>query len=352
MEENLFMDKDKVDKLKDYYKAGLTIIGLNDLEVASKAGSFFKKDLLDYLVNILAGDEVDPLVINAFSPIINKTEHINCLLKSNVSIEELKLARVYSIVLYLEELCKKHHLPKSLGKIGYLSKLRNLVNADDDKTRIVSVLEEAKEPIIIYSSGYSNLKREIAFDGVNDPKDYAYTLKRVNSKKILNGIITGVEKNFYSILSINDKSDIYVLSAPIPDTIKEVKNLVISFNEALYNLCREYSLTYIDRTSTDNTMVSLTSQIADAIYDNKFVNPKVQTREYSDYSYNSKGALGVMDKTLYNWRTSQREAIGKEGYEQEHILEVAKSYKNEYDVFDKVHKVLTKRDKKYSPRIV
>ena len=72
----------------------------------------------------------------------------------------------------------------------------------------------------------------------------------------------------------------------------------------------------------------------------------------SDYSYNSKGALGMMDKTLYSWRTSQREAIGKEGYEQEHILEVAKSYKNEYDVFDKVHKVLTKRDKKYSPRIV
>lgn len=99
-------------------------------------------------------------------------------------------------------------------------------------------------------------------------------------------------------------------------------------------------------------MVSLTSQIADAIYDNKFVNPKVQTKEYSDYSYNSKGALGMMDKTLYNWRTSQREAIGKEGYEQEHILEVAKSYKNEYDVFDKVHKVLTKRDRRYRPRQV
>ena len=345
------MDKEKLAKIKDYYKDGLTIIGLNDLEVASKVGSFFKKDLLDYLVDILAGDEVDPTIINAFSPIINKTEHIDYLLKSNVSIEELKLARVYSVVLYLEELCEKKYLPKSFGKIGYLSKLRNLVNVDDDKTRIVSVIEEAKEPIIIYSSGYSNLKREIAFDGKGTPKDYDYTLKRVNSKKILNEVVREVEKNFYNILSINDKSDIYVLSTPLPDTIKEVKNLVISFNEALYNLCKDYSLTYIDRTTTDNT-ISLTRKIADTIYDNKFISPKVQYKEYSDFGYNFKGALGVMDKTLYSWRTSQRSAIDKEGYEQEHILEVAKSYKDEYDVFAKVHKVLTKRDRRYRPRQV
>ena len=346
------MDKEMLAKLKDYYKDELTIIGFNDLEVVTNTSSFFKKDLLDYLSELLSSDELKTIVVDAFSPLMNKTEHINYFLKSNLSIEEIKLSKVYSNVLTLEKFMVNRHLPKALGKIGYISTFRNLINRDDDTTCITSLLEEASNPIIIYSSGYSNLKREIAFDGVNDPKDYAYTLKRVNSKKILNGIITGVEKNFYSILSINDKSDIYVLSVPIPDTIKEVKNLVISFNEALYNLCREYSLTYIDRASTDNTMVSLTSQIADAIYDNKFVNPKVQIKEYSDYSYNSKGALGMMDKTLYSWRTSQREAIGKEGYEQEHILEVAKSYKNEYDVFDKVHKVLTKKAKKYSPRIV
>ena len=344
------MDKEKFAKLRDYYKEDLTIIGFNDLETINNVGSFFKKDLLDYLLDILAGNEVDSTIINAFSPIINKTEHIDYLLKSNASIEELKLARVYSIVLYLEESCEKHHLPKSLGKIGYLSKLRNLINADDDKTRIVSVIEEAKEPIIIYSSGYSNLKREIAFNDKGNPKDYDYTLKKVKSKKIFNGVVRGVENNFYSILSINDKSDIYVLSAPIPDTMKEVKNLVISFNDALYNLCREYSLTYIDRNTTDNTTISLIRKIANSIYDNKFIAPKVQTREYSDYSYNSKGALGVMDETLYSWRTSQRLAIDKEGYEQEHILEVAKSYKDEYDVFDKVHKVLTKKNRKYRPR--
>ena len=66
--------------------------------------------------------------------------------------------------------------------------------------------------------------------------------------------MTGVERNFYNILSINDKSDIYVLNASIPNTLEEVKNLVISFNESLYNLCTKYNLTYIDRNSIDNNL--------------------------------------------------------------------------------------------------
>lgn len=346
------MDKEKFAKLRDYYKEDLTIIGFNDLETINNVGSFFKKDLLDYLLDILAGNEVDSTIINAFSPIINKTEHIDYLLKSNASIEELKLARVYSIVLYLEESCEKHHLPKSLGKIGYLSKLRNLINADDDKTRIVSVIEEAKEPIIIYSSGYSNLKREIAFNDKGNPKDYDYTLKKVNSKKIFNGVVRGVENNFYSILSINDKSDIYVLNAPIPNSLEEIKNLVISFNDSLYNLCNQYNLNYIDRNVTDNTPKSLSEEIISALYINKFITERKQVREYSDYSYNSKGALGIMDKAQNDWREIQKLALEKEGYEKEYLLEIARSHKDEYDVFDKVQKVLTKRKKRYSPRIV
>lgn len=344
------MDKEKLSKLKDYYKDNLTIIGLNDLEVVPSAVSFFKKDLLDYLTLYLKNNDIEPTVIDAFSPIINKTEHINYFLKNNLNVEEIKLARVYSIELYLEELCLKHHLPKSLGKIGYLSKLRNRIRLDDDKINIVSVIEEAKEPIIIYSSGYSNLRREIAFDGINIPKDCSYTLNKVKSKKTLNNVITGIEKSFYDILSINDKSNIYVLNQVVPNTISEISNLVISFNESLYRLCDKYNLVYVDRKGIVNNPNALSLELIDAIYENKFVNPKVQSKEYSDFGYNFKGALGVMDKTLYSWRSAQREAIEKGGYEQEHILEVAKSYKNEYEVFDKIQKVLTKKKRNYSPR--
>lgn len=346
------MDSEKLAELRNYYKDELTIIGFNDLEVVSNASSFFKKSLLDNLADILRSEEVEPTIIDCFSSLMNKTEHINYYLKSNLSIEEIKLSKVYSSVLSLEKFMVNRHLPKALGKIGYLSTFKNLVNMDDDVTCITSVLEEASSPIIIYSSGYSNLKREIDFDGVNTPKNYDYTLSKIKSKKTLSKVIGGIEKNFYSILSINDKSDIYVLNAPITNSLDEIKNLVISFNDSLYNLCNQYNLNYIDRNVTDNTPKSLSEEIISALYINKFITERKQVREYSDYSYNSKGALGIMDKAQNDWREIQKLALEKEGYEKEYLLEIARSHKEEYDVFDKVQKVLTKRKKRYSPRIV
>ena len=342
------MDSVKLAELRNYYKDELTIIGFNDLEVVSNASSFFKKSLLDNLADILRSEELEPTIIDCFSSLMNKTEHINYYLKSNLSIEEIKLSNIYSTVLSLEKFMVKRHLPKTLRKIGYLSTFRNSINKDDDTTYITSVLEEASSPIIIYSSGYSNLKREIGFDGVNTPKDYDYTLSKIKSKKTLSNVIGDIERNFYNILSINDKSDIYVLSAPVPNSLEEIKNLVISFNDSLYNLCNQYNLNYIDRNVTDNTSKSLSEEILAALYTNKFVTNKQQTREYSDYSYISKGALGVMDKAQSDWREIQKLALEKEGYEREYLLDIARSHKDEYDVFDIVQKVLTKRKKRYT----
>ena len=162
------MEKEKLKDLIDYYKDdGLTIVGLNDSQGVNTTSTIFKKGLLEYLASELKTDKFNPTVINAFSLLMNKTEHINYFLKSNLSIEEIKLSKVYSSVLTLEKFMVNRHLPKSLGKIGYISTFRNLINRDDDTTCITSLLEEASNPIIIYSSGYSNLKREIDFDGVN-----------------------------------------------------------------------------------------------------------------------------------------------------------------------------------------
>ena len=126
------MDSEKLAKLRNYYKDELTIIGFNDLEVVSNASSFFKKSLLDNLRDILRSEEVESTIIDCFSPLMNKTEHINYYLKSNLSIEEIKLSKVYSSVLSLEKFMVNRHLPKALGKIGYLSTFKNLVNMDDD----------------------------------------------------------------------------------------------------------------------------------------------------------------------------------------------------------------------------
>ena len=60
------MDKEMLAKLKDYYKDELTIIGFNDLEVVTNTSSFFKKDLLDYLSELLSSDELKTIVVDAF----------------------------------------------------------------------------------------------------------------------------------------------------------------------------------------------------------------------------------------------------------------------------------------------
>ena len=346
------MDKEKLAKLRDYYKDNLTIIGFNDLEVVNNASSFFKRDLLDYLSYFLSTDELKTIVVDAFSKIVNKTEYINYYLKSNLSIEEIKLSNVYSTVLSLEKFMINKGLPKSLGKIGYLSTFRNLINRDDDSTYITSLLEEASNPLIIYSSGYNDLKSEIALDGVNSPINLDYTLRQVKSKKTLSKVMVGVERNFYNILSINDKSDIYVINAFIPKTIEEVKNLVINFNESLYDLCTKYNLTYVDRNVTDGSILSLCEEIVSAIYINKFITERKQVREYSDYSYNYKGTFGVMERVFRDFKDKESLAMMRDELEKEILLRNANLDKDVYDVFDKVQKVLTKRKKKYSPRVV
>ena len=97
------MENDKIDKIKDYYKEGLTIVGLNDSQGVNTTSTFFRKGLLEYLSSKLTTVELEPLVINAFSPFMNKTEHIDYFLKANLSLEEIKLSRTYGVVAALEK---------------------------------------------------------------------------------------------------------------------------------------------------------------------------------------------------------------------------------------------------------
>ena len=65
---------------KYYQDKGLLLVGLNDSQGLNINSNFLKKDLLDNLASILTTNEFKPDVINAFSLLINKTEHINYLL--------------------------------------------------------------------------------------------------------------------------------------------------------------------------------------------------------------------------------------------------------------------------------
>lgn len=91
-------------------------MGLNDSQGVNTTSTFFKKGLLEYLAAALTSDELTPEVINAFSLTMNKTEHIDYFLKNNLSLEEIKLSQIYSVVSALEKVMSDIGLPKFLGK--------------------------------------------------------------------------------------------------------------------------------------------------------------------------------------------------------------------------------------------
>ena len=167
------MDKSKILKIVDYYKNdGLTIVGLNDSQGVNTTSTILKKGLLEYLASKLTNDELNLIMINGFSLLLNKTEHIDYFLKANLSLEDIKLLRVYSVVAALEKVFSGLHIPQFLGKIGYSYRLCAFPKNNDTNIHLTTALIEAKSPIIVYSSGVNNYMSEVCNNPFDISKDY------------------------------------------------------------------------------------------------------------------------------------------------------------------------------------
>jgi len=155
----------KLEQLRQYYDdKGLVIVGLNDSQGVNTT-NLFRKGLLEYLADLLTDGQIDAKVINAFSLMFNKTEHIDYFLKSNLSVEDIKALQVSGMVSALEKAMKDFHMPTILGKIGYVSKALYRKKSGDSEIFLTDSIREAFEPIIIYSCGANDLMRE----GCNNP---------------------------------------------------------------------------------------------------------------------------------------------------------------------------------------
>ena len=281
----------KVSMLKEYYKRNgeLTIIGLNDSQGVNTT-ALFKKGLLEFISDKLKDEDtkttvinafslmfnkkafitvvfvssslslsnIKTTVINAFSLMFNKTEHINYLLRSNPDLEEIKDLQVYGMVSALEKAMSDFHLPKDLGKIGYISRKLYKPNRGDKYIKLTDTLQIAKEPIVVYSSGANDIMREGWNNPFNIGKDYKkqnaaykYTLDKLSDVSTVKRVIDRVDENFNNILSLNDKADIFALGLYVPRSMKkdgmEVFNAAIErYNEFLKILCEKYNIEYVD----------------------------------------------------------------------------------------------------------
>lgn len=249
----------RVNGLKDYYKKNqeLTIIGLNDSQGVNTT-NLLKKGLLEFISDKLKDEETKTTVIDAFSLMFNKTEHINYLLRSNPNLEEIKDLQVYGMVSALEKVMGDFHLPKCIGKIGYISKLLYKQCDEDKNIKLTDTLKVSKEPIVIYSSGANDIMREGWNNPFNIGKDYKkqnaaykYALDKLSDISTIKRVINRVDENFNNILSLNNKADIFALGLYIPKSMKndgmEVFNTAIEiYNEFLKDLCKKYNIEYID----------------------------------------------------------------------------------------------------------
>lgn len=250
----------KINQLRDYYaEKGLTIVGLNDSQGVNTT-TLFRKGLLEYLAELLIDEKKNAQVINAFSLMFNKTEHIDYFLESNLSVEDIKDLQVNGMVSALEKAMKDFHFPKFLGKVGYVSRVLYRKKDRDSEMYLTDSIREATEPIIIYSCGANDLMREgwnnpfkISKDYKNRYKNgnYQYTLTKFKDPNTVKKVIVNVERNINNILNLNDKADIYTLGIYVPKSMQsegmEIFNAAIEeYNQQLIELGEQYGLQYID----------------------------------------------------------------------------------------------------------
>ncbi len=361
-------DEEKIKALVDYYKKnGLLIVGLNDSQGVNTTTTFFKKGLLEYLASALTDEKLTPEVINVFSLTMNKTEHIDYFLRNNLTLEEIKLSQIYSVVSALEKVMEDFHLPKFLGQIGNVYKLIYNPQAGDGKIKITTELRKVEEPTVIYSSGVNNLMREMSANPFGIKKDYKtrdtrpnyyFTLERSKDPNALKSVIEGIMRNYDSILGINSKTDIYTLGAYIPKSLQTeemniFRDLILEYNEKLRELNKEYNGTFIDteevgkkfNNSEANFHIStaghnaLANYILGSMYQRKIVDgQKAKQHDFGIYEISNNGAKGVRDSALFDRDESFERIKHLTGYEREREIAIAEEHEREAKVFEKVLK--------------
>lgn len=365
---NVISDEQKIKQLVDCYKKnyGLTIFGFNDSQGVNINSTFFKKGLLDYIADALTDDELKPSVINAFSLLMNKTEHISYFLDANLSVEEIKLSQIYSTVEALSKVMSDLHLPKLLGQIGNVYRLVYSPKEGDKDRFLTYALRSAIEPLVIYSSGVNNLMREVGNNPFSIAKDYRdrnkrpnydYTVEKAKDPRTMSRTIDGIEENFYDILSLNSAADIYALGAYVPKSLEKegmdvFRDLVLEYNEELETLCRNYHVTYINteaignnfNNSESNFHISsaghnkLANHILHHIYENKINNPRAESLpKLSPILYSDRGPQAVIDFLEEDFEDSySRIDRASSAYARKRESEIAKEHLSGIKVFKKV----------------
>lgn len=360
MKQNKKLEKNirtlQIERLKDYYKAlGLTIIGLNDSQGVNN-------NMLRYLASMLADESVAPLIIDACSLLMNKTEHIDYFIEGNITVEQIKISQLESAAASFRKVMIDLGLPEFLGNIAYLLyRNKYKVNEGDCNIHLGTTLNDAKEPILIYTSGANNAMREVAnnpFAIVGDYKrreetpNFNYTVERCKDPKTLETVIDGVSRNFDTIYSKNSKTDIMALGVFEPKALQTeemnlIRDLIANYNAALEAKCREYGATFIDTgfigREHSHSKIDfhgsalgykiLAEHIISKLYEKKFINSATEPHFNSrENILQSAGMESVISAIETDYWAMLDKAKALTGYSQEVAYRIALEHQREKDV--------------------
>ena len=283
----------------------VVIAGFNDSQGLNANTTPWKKGILDYLSSTLFPDRDDAIIINGFSLTLNKTEHIDQILKHNPTVADIKLARVYAAVSAMKKVMQDVHLPQVFGNVGKIYGLTDKVKPGDKDIRISDAIKEAKTPIIIYSCGSNDIMRIVGtnpfpimnqYENRDTKPNFNYALEMIHDGRTIARVINSIKRNFETIYGINQNAEVFTLGTPVPkvftkDELRAFRDFIISYNEELKTLCKEYGTSYIDtvqvgkeyNNSNVNFHYSAGSQIAlsdlilEKMHENRF-NGEVVTR--------------------------------------------------------------------------
>ena len=349
--------KDLYSMRRYYQKFGLSIFGFGDMH-----DYFLNQHLIKKLSSYLAGDRLHPIAFDSMSFAMNRPEYIDYFIDSNLSLEDVKVSKIYGNV----------HPLNLTSKIGYefmneSSSFYGVKNHDKDLF-FTDRLKSSFSPVVLYSCGFQYILDELDFNGFEMGKKlfkkqydnrYYYLYSNLLNKEVVFKLIDKVKHNIEHIFSINPNAKIFVFGCELPYSFVNVeefnllRELFGDYNLLLMNLCNQYHITYVSSQSKDmNDMISVIMN---------GLSMQINSSYSHQYSFDDVGFenFSGVDKMVLLVQHDYREALDKAGdsygFEKDRNVDLASSMLKTRRVFDCVkryHSVNDVRKKMVKKRIV
>lgn len=245
-----------------YQTHPLVLIGMNDYANSS----FLTNSLLKRIEKEI---NAASLTIDAGSLTLNKSEHIDVMLGYNLTLEEIRIARLISLHDGISNLIGESLGSKAQSGIdrAILNPLFNPKHAKEmPRIGISDLIQDSETPIIIHSTGANNLMRIVGANPYTIERDYKnkrnnhkykYARMKAMDEKTVTVVLDGIKRNFENIYKLNPDAQIFSLGLYLQKVFKkekfrDFKELILRYNEALEKLCVEYNVAYIETMNPGN----------------------------------------------------------------------------------------------------